>query len=500
MTDVDGDAGSGEAIAGWSPPVEQAVNLDGVDLTGISDTTNGLLLVKMFGDVIRYATDVQRWYTWNGRHWEVDAGTDKVFGLTYAVVERRRERALQAGENDRERELRAVLSLESVRKRRAMMEVARTDPRVQVLSSDFDARSNLLVVANGVVDLLTGELRTAVPEDMCSRSCAVDYDPAATSPLLDEFLTTFIPAPEDAAFVFKLLGNALFAGNDARLLPIFWGETTSGKSQLFTALHELLGSYVRAIGSSVFRGNLDDKPRPDLVSAMFCRIAWASEAAKTWALHADQVKRLTGGEPLPFRDLFEGVVNATPRFTPFIVANEFPRISGLDEATKRRLVTIHMDVTLPPEKEDPEVKARFLADPQVKKALLARLVTGARTKLKRDLSDAPPRYVLATMAARSGASHLEEFLDWAQDEGMLIRVTEQDELPKSALAKASTLHKLYTYWLKKHGDQVDKKDELGLRAFGQALRGRGWQTAEGGSAGTRWAGWRLVEPPLAMVL
>jgi putative DNA primase/helicase len=490
-----------EEISGWAPPVEQSVDVESIDLNVITDTTNGLLLVRRFGDRIRFATDIQRWYTWNGRHWEIDAGQDKVFALTYAVIAERRERALLIENDDaRDRALNLITQLESVRKRRAMMDVARTDARVQVLSSDFDAKTNLLCCANGVVDLRTGVLRDGKPDDMCSRSCAVDFQPDVESELLEEFLTTFIPVKEDADFVFKLLGNALFGGNPMRLLPIFWGETTSGKSQLFATLHDTLGTYVKAIGSSVFRGNLDDKPRPDLVSAMFCRVAWASEAARSWALHADQVKRLTGGEPLPYRDLYEGVVNETPRFTPFIVANEFPRISGLDEATKRRLLTIHMDKTLAPDQEDPEVKERFMADVRVKQALLARLVVGARTKLKRDLSDAPERYVLATMAARSGAGHLEEFLDWASDDGLLLKVAENEETASSALIKASDLHKLYTYWLKKHGDAVDKKDELGLRALGQALRGRGWRTTEKKSAGVRWEGWRLGEVPMWMTL
>jgi putative DNA primase/helicase len=488
-----------DEISGWAPPVEQTVDVEAIDLNVVTDTTNGLLLVRRFGDRIRFATDTQRWYTWNGRHWEADAGQDKVFGLTYAVIAERRERALMAENDDaRDRALAAVTQLESVRKRRAMLDIAKTDARVQVLSSDFDARAELLCCANGVVDLRTGELRDGVPDDMCSRSCAVDYVEGATSELLDEFLTTFIPVEEDADFVFRLLGNALFGGNDMRLLPIFWGETTSGKSQLFATLHDVLGTYAKAIGSSVFRGNLDDKPRPDLVAAMFCRVAWASEAARSWALHADQVKRLTGGEPLPYRDLYEGVVNETPRFTPFIVANEFPRISGLDEATKRRLLTIHMDKTLPPDQEDPEVKVRFFASLEVKRAVLARLVAGARVKIKRDLSDAPERYVLATMAARSGAGHLEEFLDWATDEELLLKVAENEETAKSALVQASKLHGLYKYWLKKHGDSVDKKDELGLRAFGQALRGRGWTTTERKSAGVRWEGWRLGELPMWM--
>ncbi len=461
----------------------------------ITDTTSGRRFVDMHGKVVRYAVDTGHWFVWSDvGHWqEEDVKTLRVFALTQRVITRLREEALEIDDDAvRRRTLTLVTAQESVRKRRDVLHAAAADPRIQLHEEDFDAVPHELTVQNGVVDLNTGTLRSARPGDLAARCCRTRLVPTATetgyAPELDLFMETFLPNPAHQRFVFALLGDSLRGGNQRRLLPIFWGPTTTGKSQLWEALHHLLDGYACTIGSGVFRGNLDDKPRPDLVHAMFTRVAYASEAAKNWALHADQVKRLTGGDALPYRNLFEGVVNRKPRFTPFIVANEFPRITGADVATKRRVLAIRFERSLSPGDEDPSVKERFLADPRTYEGLLARLVAGARDDIMNYPENWPEEYTLATMAARANIDHTEEFVEWARDEGLLVF---EENLPGTACVKASVLHSIYTYWLKKHGTDVEHKDRLGIKDFGQALRDKGWQSVK--SAGVRWVGWRTPE-------
>lgn len=459
----------------------------------ISDHGMGLVLVREFGDVIRYATDTGRWFVCSNGRWDEDSEERlKLLALAQHAVRVARDHVATWDDETgaRQRALVQVNSYEGVRKKRSLLDAAATDARVQVKEHDFDVTEHEIVAIDEVIDLNTGEVRPCRPEDMNSRSCTVRFNPAAESARLDEFLETFLPDPADQRFVFALLGHSLRVGNDRRVLPIFWGPTTSGKSQLFAALHQLLGGYICTVGASVFRGNLDDKPRPDLVNAMFTRIAYATEAAKSWALHADQVKRLTGGDVLPYRNLYRGIVNERPRFTPMLVTNEFPRIVSADWPTKRRILAVHFDRSLEPGQENPEKKREFLADPAVAVALLARLVAGARDDILTDVEKIPKKYVLATMNARGDVDHTDEFLAWATDEG-LLQVVDAD-LPASHCVKASDLHGLYAYWLRKYGDDVDRRDQLNLRNLGTTLREKGWESVQSG--GTRWVGRRLVEP------
>lgn len=461
------------------------------DLAHVSDTANGATFVGLFRRLVRYDPGERVWYVWDGVSWSPD-GEDapRVFALTQGVIRCLRERVGElAGDEDAERRwLGQVLACEATPRRRAMLAVARTDARLHLDGSNLDDRPSDLVCPNGTVDLETGELRASRPEDLNSRCCAVNYDPdpraGEGSRELDRFLETFLPDEDDQRFVFAVLGQALRGGNEARVFPIFIGATTSGKSQLFAAVHSILGPYACTIGSSVFRGNLDDRPRPDLVRAMHTRLAYATEAAKNWALHADQVKRLTGGDQLPYRNLYREVVNQTPRFTPVLVTNELPRITGADPATKRRIIVITLERSLPPELVDPRIKRRFVTDPDCRRALLARLVAGARDPLAASVTRMPAKYVLATQLAHGELDHVDEFIGWLVDEEIL-RVAPADT-PVVRCVKASDMHRWYVSWIMTHGDRLDRQDALSLRGLGEALRARGWEART--SAGVRWLG------------
>lgn len=463
----------------------------------ITDTGMGLTFVNELGDYVRYAIDEDRWFVRSNGHWAEDSRKRvRALALTQHVVRVKLEE-VGAWDNEggaRDAAFRLVRTYEGMRKKSSILDAAATDPRIQVQVEDFDVVAHELLTESGVVDLDTGELRPSRPEDMHSRMCTARYVPRAESALLDEFLETFLPDEGDQRFVFALLGHALRGGNDRRLFPIFWGPTTSGKSQLFAALHQLLGGYICAIASSVFRGNLDDKPRPDLVNAMFRRIAYATEASKSWALHADQIKRMTGGDVLPYRNLYEGVVNKKPRFTPMLVTNVFPRIVGADWPTKRRIIVVHFDRSLEPGQENPDKKKRFLADPAVTEALLARLVLGARDPIVDNVEWIPQKYVLATMNARGDMDHTDEFLAWMFEEDYLREVG--DEVAASTCIRTSEVYSCYTYWLTKFGDDIDRKDRLSLNGFKKALEDKGWKYTR--SAGSRWLGRQLGTVPTWM--
>jgi P4 family phage/plasmid primase-like protien len=480
--------------------LQQVIAANAADEIHLTDRGNGRRFAELYRDVVRYVVDQDEWLVRHEPHWAPDPSRLTIFGLTAGVIRGIRAEALLPGGGDdedarRERMLGYANSAESEGARWRMVSCAREHPELIVEENDLDANLNLLATPSGVVDLLTGEARDAEPDDMCTRVTRVEYDPTATSPLLDQYLETFVPDKEDQDVLFGVLGTILRGGNPGRLLPFFLGGTTSGKSQLLAALDRLLGDYICTINVSVFRGNLDDKPRPDLVRAMYHRIAYAVEASKTWELHSDQVKRITGGDAVPHRDLYGKSVEKVPRFTPLIVTNEMPRIKGADQALKRRLLVVRFDRTLPPEREDASVKERFVRDEGCLRALLARIVAGARHPALRDgvkWTLLPTRYAEAKLASFERLDHISEFVEWLRDREALETVN-MTETPLSHCARAGELHDWYNHWLKKHGDKQDKAEALNLRDFGQALRDRGWVSKTSG--GVRWVGVKLTSTP-----
>jgi putative DNA primase/helicase len=481
------------------PSVDDIIGLNRLDDVNATDTGNAKRFVNRFRDVVRYSPENELWYVWNGTHWEPDV-LGKAFALTAAVLRDIRDEALAAadepgegGLSPRQRLLAHATRTESEGARRRMLSVAPEDPRIVVRADDLDPNDDVITCPNGAVNLLTGELRPNRPADMSTACTLASYAEGAKSGELNRYLDTFVPDPVDQDVLFALLGTALRGGNHCRMLPILLGGTTSGKSQLMAAIARLLRGYATAVNVSVFRGNLDDKPRPDLVKAMFTRIAYATEASKVWELHADQVKRLTGGDSIPYRDLYGKGVEATPRFTPVIVTNAMPRVKGADEAFKRRMIVFTFEHSLPSRDEDPNIKDRFIKDERCLAAILARLVAGARSPLfahgiKWDLI--PTKFVHGTMDSFEELDNIAEFLRWMVELGHLSPANPV-ETPAVQCAKASDLHAWYTHWVKKHGDKTDRDSQLSLRDFCGQLRTRGWESAK--AAGVRWLGWRLVD-------
>lgn len=476
-------------------PIDEVFLANAGNDLNASDTGNTKIFVRLFRDILRYSPELDQWYIWSGTHWEPDV-LGQVFELTERVVVQIRLNAMALpdegpdGEGARTAMLRHALKTESEGSRRKIVSMAESSPTLVIRLEDIDAFDDRITTPGGVINLLTGEITKPKPEDLSTSCTLVRYDPDRKSRELERYLDTFMPDPEDQLVLFGVLGTALRGGNATRMLPLLLGPTTSGKSQLMAAVDKILRGYCCSIPVSVFRGNLDDKPRPDLVKAMRKRIAYASEAAKSWELHSDQVKRLTGGDSIPFRNLYSQAIEAVPHFTPLIIANEMPRVKGADDAFRRRMIVIRFNQTISQGQEDSRIRERFVNDDDCLTALFTRMVDGARSPLfvhGIDWMTLPERYVNALADAFDEVDHVGSFLLWITEEGGLTKAPL--DTPASGCAQASQLHAAYKYWIARHGDRSDRESALNLKDFGAALRTRGWES--GRSSGIRWLGYEL---------
>jgi putative DNA primase/helicase len=465
----------------------------------LTDRGDGRRFALLYRHLAKYVADTGEWVVRDGEHWRVDEKKLDVFSLTAGVTRQIREEALFNPDPDvRDAMLAYAAKTEGEQKRHRIINSALENKSELVIQEDdLDHDLDIIATPHGVVNLLTGEWRPTRVDDFCTAHTSVTYDPDATSPLLDQYLDTFVPDPVDQEVLFAVLGTILRGGNATRIFPIFLGGTTSGKSQLISALDNLLGDYVCSINASVFRGNQDDKPRPDIVRAMNKRIAYAVEASKVWELHADHIKKITGGDKLPYRNLYSQDQEKLPRFSLLIVTNAMPRIKGADAPLRRRMITFRFDQTLPPEQEDTSIKKKFITDERCLQALLARIVTGARSPLMRDglkWTLLPRKYASDTLDSFNQLDHVSEFLEWLSDREILTPA-DMSVTPVSHCARANELHEWYVTWINKHGNKQDKQEALNMKEFGNALRERGWESKLSG--GTRWLNVKLMISPSA---
>lgn len=363
-------------------------------------------------------------------------------------------------------------------------------------AQDFDSRWDILATPAQILELRKDvQVRDILPSDMVTFSTAVEYRPEILEPehepeLITQFLETFIPDTDKQRLLFKALGTALLGGNAHRLLIILQGKAgTNGKTQLVEAIRTALGGYAGAGTPSIFRGNLDDKPRPDIVRLLKKRFAFLAEASKNWELHGDRVKAITGGDGIPVRRMrendFEEVI---PQFTPVIYTNDMPRVSGADQALKRRMLVIDFDQR--PLVEDTTIKQRFLASQSVQEWLLAALVRGYLQSTTEGVTDVQDAFATLTATAFDETSHLGDFFVWLRDSDQLAILDPVDMEAygiKSKYVALKTMHERYVYWVKEHGNKQDKNDGLSYTEFNDQLKTNyGWSAVKSGV--WRWEG------------
>lgn len=363
--------------------------------------------------------------------------------------------------------------------------------------TDFDVRRDVLACQDTLIELQSDGIhpRPITPEDMISMTTSVRYNPGIlrTPPReVVEYLNMFIPDPATERLIFKIFGSALLGGNIHRLFVLILGASTTGKSQLMEAVEAALGDYAGTGKPSVFRGNNDDRGRPDILALLKRRIAVFNEASKEWDLHGDRVKDITGGGNVAVRALHSNtIVEEQPHFTPFILANNLPTINGVDGGTKRRMMVISFNHELPAGvPEDSNIKQAFVASEAVREWMLARLVQGYIDARREGIADCRAAFDLDTSRAFEKLSPVHGFITWMKENEKIDFMSEEQMIGhgwKSKCVLKGVLYSYYADYIKHYGDRRDRDRVLSLTDFNDELeRNFGWTEATSG--GRRWAG------------
>lgn len=451
--------------------------------------------VRLQSDVLKYTDAVETWFQWCNSGWcEIDS--PQALRLTKCVTDDIRhmaDKGRDGGEKGEGKmtteEVRAwykhAKESEGLNKKRAIIQLAKGHPKIATKFEEFDRFDEILTCQNGTLNLNTREfVESFDPGNMCTMQTGVDYRENAKSDELQKFMDKFVPGRDAQEYFFKVLGSALFAGNTNRYFVVIKGSTTSGKSTITDTLMNCLGTYAGTINASAMRGNLDDKPRPDLLGVLKKRLVFASEGSHNWELHADQVKRITGGDVINARGMYsKKYVSVVPKFMPVIVTNAMPRMTEVDEALERRLVVLDMNQSLLPEEVDPWFKERFVNDVDVLEALFAELVKGYYGGIDNGI-ERPESARAGAATALQGLSDISEFIDFAVADGLIAVGI---EIGASGCVKTSDLHAMYVNWLLVHGSRRQQSERAGVKQFSQFIRDvMKWEVVR--SNGMRWQG------------
>jgi putative DNA primase/helicase len=238
--------------------------------------------------------------------------------------------------------------------------LARSEPGIPSRLVDFDADGWLFNVANGTIDLRTGELRPHRREDHISNLSRIEYDKEASCELWDKFIVR-VTAENRALYEYirRFVGYLLVGDTSEQALHFLYGLGGNGKSVFCEVLLRLLGEYAVAVSPDLIMLKRHGGIPNDVARLRGVRAALMNETTQGARFDEAKLKDLTGGDTLSARFLHQEFFDFRPTHRIVIRGNHKPAINGTDEGIWRRLRLVPFTVTIPEAERDGNLQSKL---------------------------------------------------------------------------------------------------------------------------------------------
>ena len=402
----------------------------------LSELGNAERLVARHGKDIRYCHEWNKWLIWTGTHWQID--------LTGEVERRAKEtiRAIYSEAAEIEDEEKAALAKhaaksETNRAISAMVELAKSEPGIPVLSDQLDSDIWLLNCKNGTLDLRTGELRPHNRKDYITRIIPTEYNPYADFEEWAKFLHRIMnDNAELISFLQRAVGYSLTGSTREQCLFMLYGCGANGKTTFLEAISDVLAGYAQRTPTDTLLAKDTSGISNDIARLKGARFVVASEVEEGKRMAESLVKQMTGGEKMTARFMRAEYFEFMPHFKLWVGTNHKPVIRGTDQAIWRRIKLIPFNVTIPPEERDKNLLNKLRREMP---GILNWAVMGCMDWQKNGLGE-PEEVIKATNDYRSEMDVLTRFVS-----DCCTTATQRG-------TKSSELYKKYAEWSKDNGE------------------------------------------------
>lgn len=470
---------------------------------------DGLLFSYLFKGRHAYIGQADEWIWWSGHHWSVDliekghrarADVEHVAQAYYTTgvhFDRLAKDAERDGDKESAGRLKAKaekmksraarLRTETGRKR--CLEFAKTnlESPLAIAGDEIDRDPWSLPMANGVVDLRTGEMRPGRPDDWLVKSSPVEWQGIdAPCPHWEHFVTEIMgDDPEMAAFLQRVFGYGVTGLAREHIFLVLFGRGRNGKGIMTEVIQTVLGGQnaTTALAGPVQSEMLLDQgknrsaagPSPDIMSLRGLRIAFASETDEGQRFSPARVKWFSGGETLTGRYPHDKRnVSFAPTHLLALLTNHKPHAPASDFAFWERLLLVDFPLSFvdrKPQNENERPMDKGLKDRLLQElpGIAAWLVRGCLEWQR--VGIAPPAKVReATSEYRRDEDLLADFVDECCD-------LQQEGQPEIR-SKASDLYDAFCAWFKRN---VSAKKSISQKAFGKMMLERFQRERKGGT-------------------
>jgi putative DNA primase/helicase len=434
-----------------------------------TDAGNAEWIAHLYGDRLRFNHARKHWLIFKEGHWLID-DDGEVRRLAKCAARERGKAVGRLTDDTREDAVKWALQSEHEYRIRAALRLAESTHPIADNGKGWDSEPFLLGVQNGVLDLRTGMLRTAKPEDRITLHASVPYDPSKRCARFEQFLReVFLDDPELIGYVKRALGYSLTGSVSEQCLFLCYGEGANGKSVLLEIFRYVLGGLAHNLPFSAFELSGRSTIPHDLAGVVARRFVTSAETNENVRFNEARLKAISGGDTCTARFLYQEFFSFDPTAKYWLAFNHKPRVIDDSHGFWRRIRLIPFLAKFEGDRADKDLLTKLKAEGS---GILAWAVEGCLAWQAEGLGE-PSAVSAATKLYREESDALATFLE------------ERYERSLNGFVGSTQILEDYKEWVEANGEEP-----LSPRALSDRLRKRSFSRARDVIDGQRVRVWR----------
>ena len=295
------------------------------------------LVNRLYGEnkgLLYKIMDTKEFAKWNGQHFEIV----KAPGLYHLVRSKLKSLSKEAqGSQFVQTKSGDILTIDDIKKFQKnsikpslfanVIKILTIFDDMRIPATEFDKKSEEVVVANGILNLKTGQLREHNPDCMSTRMIQVNYMKDSECPVFRKFIKEISDDEEEfEKYLQVVLGYFLTSDIRQQKFFISFGLGANGKSVLFKTILKLFAGYGAYTHPSTILKKSNSQTTSDLPRLKKARLVVAAETNLDSKIDESTIKAITGGEQIVARELFKNFQTYDPQYKVVLCTNNFPEM------------------------------------------------------------------------------------------------------------------------------------------------------------------------------